>query len=41
MATLYRRPPRSASRYMLTGSNFATEGIMPNSWAYNPKDFAI
>ena len=38
MATLYRTAAEVGTRYLLTGSNFATEGIMPNSWAYNPKD---
>jgi N-acetyl sugar amidotransferase len=38
MATLYRTATEVGTRYLLTGSNFATEGILPRSWAYNPKD---
>jgi N-acetyl sugar amidotransferase len=38
MATLYRTAAEVGTRYLLTGSNFATEGILPSSWAYNAKD---
>jgi N-acetyl sugar amidotransferase len=37
-ATLYKTCADTNVRFLLTGSNLATEGILPSSWAYNPKD---
>ena len=38
MGTLYRVASQHSVKYILTGSNAATEGIMPPGWAYNPHD---
>jgi N-acetyl sugar amidotransferase len=38
LAALYRLSARHGIRYIITGSNFATEAILPKSWGYNSKD---
>lgn len=40
MAALYKTAARFNIKYILTGHNFATEGIMPASWVYNKGDAA-
>ncbi len=37
-AMLYRYATQYGIKYVLTGSNFATESIMPRSWAYDAMD---
>jgi N-acetyl sugar amidotransferase len=38
LAATYRLCAKYNIKYILSGSNFATEGILPNSWGYNAKD---
>lgn len=38
LAALYRIAGMHGIKYIITGSNFATECIMPRSWSYNAKD---
>lgn len=36
---IYRLSAKYGIEYTLSGSNFTTEGILPNSWVYNKLDF--
>ncbi|MBI3239616.1 MAG: N-acetyl sugar amidotransferase [Flavobacteriia bacterium] len=38
LAATYHLCAKYKIKYFLSGSNFATEGILPNSWGYNAKD---
>lgn len=38
LAATYRLCAKYKIKYLLSGSNFATEGILPKSWGYNAKD---
>jgi len=38
LAATYRLCAKYNIKYILSGSNFATEGILPKSWGYNAKD---
>lgn len=38
LAALYRIANQYNIKYILSGSNFVTEGILPKSWGYNAKD---
>jgi len=38
LATLYRTAAHRGIRYILSGSNLVTEGIIPESWGYDAKD---
>ncbi|MGQ0829491.1 MAG: N-acetyl sugar amidotransferase [Bacteroidota bacterium] len=38
LAATYRLCAKYNIKYFLSGSNFATEGILPQSWGYNAKD---
>ena len=38
LAAIYRLCSKHNIKYILSGSNFATEGILPKSWGYNAKD---
>ena len=38
LAAIYRLCNKYNIKYILSGSNFATEGILPKSWGYNAKD---
>ena len=38
LAATYRLCDKYKIKYILSGSNFATEAILPNSWGYNAKD---
>ena len=38
LAALYSIASKYKIKYLLSGSNFVTEGILPNSWGYNAKD---
>ena len=38
LAALYRIAEKNKIKYVLSGSNFVTEGILPKSWGYNAKD---
>jgi len=38
LGALYKIAARYNIKYILSGSNFATEGILPKSWGYNAKD---
>ncbi len=38
LAAIYRLCDQYNIKYILSGSNFATEGILPKSWGYNAKD---
>lgn len=38
LAATYRLYAKYNIKYFLSGSNFATEGILPTSWGYNAKD---
>ncbi len=38
MASLYKTAAKFKVKYILTGHNFVTEGIMPRSWVYNKGD---
>lgn len=38
LAASYKLCSKYNIKYILSGSNFATEGILPNSWGYNAKD---
>jgi len=38
LAAIYRLCAKYNIKYILSGSNFATEGILPKSWGYNAKD---
>tara|TARA_R110000737_G_scaffold345097_2_gene373189 strand:- start:5379 stop:6491 length:1113 start_codon:yes stop_codon:yes gene_type:complete len=35
---LHRIAAENNIKYIISGGNFATEGILPNSWFYDPKD---
>jgi N-acetyl sugar amidotransferase len=37
-AVLHRKASANNIRYIISGGNIATEGILPSSWFYNPKD---
>ena len=37
-ASLHKVAVENKIKYILSGGNFATEGLLPNSWFYNPKD---
>jgi len=39
VAGLYRTAVRQGIRHIFSGSNIATEAIMPDSWGYDAKDF--
>jgi N-acetyl sugar amidotransferase len=38
VAILYEMAVKNGVRYIISGGNIATEGIMPESWGYDPKD---
>lgn len=38
LAALYRTAAHEGVRYILSGSNLVTEGIIPESWGYDAKD---
>ncbi|MEI6523601.1 MAG: N-acetyl sugar amidotransferase [Bacteroidota bacterium] len=38
LAAIYRLCDKYNIKYILSGSNFVTEGILPKSWGYNAKD---
>jgi len=38
LAATYRLCAKYNIKYFLSGSNYATEGILPDSWGYNAKD---
>ncbi len=38
LAAIYRLCDKYNIKYILNGSNFVTEGILPKSWGYNAKD---
>lgn len=38
LATLYRVAAQQGTRFILSGSNTATEGVLPAAWVYNNKD---
>lgn len=38
LAALYRIAAEYGIKHIITGSNFATEAILPKSWGYNSKD---
>ena len=38
LATLHKIASKYNIKYILSGGNFATEGILPASWHYDPKD---
>jgi N-acetyl sugar amidotransferase len=38
LAALYRIADEHKIKYIITGSNYATECIMPRTWSYNAKD---
>lgn len=38
LAALYSIADKFGIKYLLSGSNFVTEAILPNSWGYNAKD---
>ena len=38
MALLYRTAAKQGVRYVISGANIATEGIMPRSWMYDGRD---
>jgi hypothetical protein len=40
IATNYRLADEHGIKYLLTGSNYVTEAIMPSSWSYRKTDFA-
>lgn len=37
-AAIYHFAVKNRARYVLLGSNFATESVLPRSWGYNPMD---
>jgi len=37
-ATLHKVAAENSVKYIISGGNLATEGILPDSWFYNPKD---
>jgi len=39
VAILYRTAAKKGLRYIMSGGNIVTEGIMPESWGYDPKDW--
>lgn len=39
LAAMYNYALKYRVKYMLNGSNFATEGILPQSWGYDAMDF--
>jgi N-acetyl sugar amidotransferase len=39
IATLYRIAEKYKIKYLLSGSNIVTEGILPSSWGYDASDF--
>ncbi len=41
LAAMYKYAVKNKIKYMLNGSNIATEGILPKSWAYAATDFRI
>lgn len=41
VATLYRTAARHSVKYIIVGSNTATEGVLPFSWVYNCLDFKL
>ena len=38
MATLFNFANKHNIKYMIGGGNYATEGILPDSWFYDPRD---
>jgi len=40
-AALHRVAAENKVRYVLSGGNYATEGILPKSWGYNAKDMKL
>jgi N-acetyl sugar amidotransferase len=38
-ASLFKIASQNKIKYILTGTNFSTEGIMPRSWGYNQNDY--
>lgn len=41
IASLYAAASKYGIRYILTGGNVATEGIMPKSWIYDSRDYRL
>lgn len=40
-ATLHKVAVENNIKYIISGGNYATEGILPDSWFYNPKDLKL
>lgn len=40
-ATLHKVAADNNIKYIISGGNYATEGILPDSWFYNPKDLKL
>lgn len=38
LAALHKVAAKYRVRYIISGGNYATEGLLPESWFYNPKD---
>jgi N-acetyl sugar amidotransferase len=40
-AALHKVADQHNIKYIISGGNYATEGILPDSWFYDPKDFKL
>lgn len=41
LGALHRTASKHNIKYIISGGNFATEGILPEKWFYNPKDLRL
>lgn len=41
LGALHKTASKYNIRYIISGGNFATEGILPKKWFYNPKDLKL
>ena len=41
VSILHKVASRNNIKFIIGGGNYATEGILPDSWFYNPKDLRL
>ena len=41
LGALHKTAAKHNIKYIISGGNFATEGILPKKWFYNPKDLTL
>ena len=41
LGALHKIASKNKIKYIISGGNYATEGILPEKWFYNPKDLKL